>query len=240
MSNRRLAQALVATSQGPLSSSIASCLEPIGVAPKQAATFRQMNVALLERVPDLIILADDLAGTTCWDACVRLREISSSVPLVVLCGDGESEHVAEAFRRGADEHVPPTVDMRLLQARVAALLRRGPWAGHGDSDEISAGLLKLDCRLGVCSFGGGEVQLSPKELKLLRALVVEPGRPFSHDQLIEIVWGSPYHANIDNLRKLVQRLRDSLQELRGLGAAIAAARGYGYYLAVEGSDDGET
>lgn len=235
-SERRYRQALVAVRELELGGLVATCLEEIGLAVKQVPGLRQAVVVLQEHVPDLAVLADDLLSGPCWEAFGRVREISTSVPLLVLCGAEQSGHVAEAFRRGADDHVSRGVEAEVLQARIGALLRRNQLTGSLERDDIEVGALRLDCRRGVCSIDGRQIQLAPKEFRLLHALAREPGTVLGQAQLIELVWGSPFLANVHNLHKLVQRLRQSLGELGAPGNMIAAARGYGYYLSIDGSE----
>ena len=194
-------------------------------------SFTETIVALQNCVPDVLILCCERGETFCSEAVHTIREISR-VPVLVVCRNDAGDHIAGVLAAGADDHIPRTVRPSELGARVHALLRRNQQSPYSDSDQIRAGDLRLDCRRATCAVNGAEIDLTPYAVRLLRALALQAGEPVTHDQLIEQVWGSPYHATTDNLRKLVQRVRGSLRTIAGPSPAIVSVARLGYRLDV--------
>jgi DNA-binding response OmpR family regulator len=160
--------------------------------------------------------------------------------LLFLCNVVSDGHVAKALQSGADDHIGTTVDEAELAARVTALLRRNQLAGSLQSDIVRVGAWRLDGRRAICALNGSETRLTPHEFRLVRALALCQGHVLSHTELIERIWGSPYHGSTENLRKLVQRTRATLASRIGKRGAIEAVPGFGYRLLIdENADDNQ-
>ncbi len=202
-------------------------------------SFTALLVAVQARVPDLVILVNDSRAGVVAEVCRRIREMSR-LPLLVLGAGDARDDPAEILLAGADDYALNSAPSGELEARVRALLRRNQLSSYVDSEEITAGMIRLDPRRAVCSVNGGEVRLTPNEFKLLRALALSPGSVVTHSQLIEQVWGSPYHASEENLRKLVQRVRDTLAAIDGSRGTIASIPGFGYSLEAKNGKTGES
>jgi DNA-binding response OmpR family regulator len=192
-------------------------------------------VALQGKVPDLLVIVDEEPDSPCYNTCRAIRDFTR-VPILVIAVESSSEHVAEALIAGADDHTAAPIGARELEARVRALLRRNQITADDQAQILEAGDIRLDCRRAVCSMGGSYVDLSPNEFRLARALFNEPGAVLSHEQLIENVWGGPYHASPENLRKLVQRLRSTLAKVGVDRSTVAAVAGFGYRFAAEAEE----
>jgi DNA-binding response OmpR family regulator len=188
--------------------------------------------AIQTAVPDAVVMITHRIGPVCGEASRRVREFSR-VPLLLVCLDASGSHVASALTSGADDHIQVDATDSELGARVQALIRRNQLSPYLQDDEIEVGPLRIDCRRAMCAINGDAVRLTPREFKLLRALALQPNAVLKHDELIEQVWGSPYHASAENLRKLMQRLRTSLGALERGSELIISVHGFGYYLSSE-------
>jgi DNA-binding response OmpR family regulator len=222
-------QVILAGGACRLAASMRHCLETWDFTVRHIESLLDTTIALRRTVPDLVVLLRARNSGPCGEACRAIRELSR-VPVLVLCGNSAGEHVAEALRSGADDHITDSVSVSELEARVHALLRRNQTWGYDHAEQLRAGPITLDCRRAVARSSGREVELAPYEFKLLKALALRPGAMLGHNDLIEQVWGSPYHATGDNLRKLVQRLRASLAEIAPSKRIIVSVPGFGYYL----------
>jgi DNA-binding response OmpR family regulator len=188
-------------------------------------------LVMRERVPGLVVLGASLIGSGCAQVTQRIHEVSR-VSVLLLCPETSGGHVAGALRAGADDHVSSKIDNDEFEARVLALLRRSRAASYTEAEAIAVGALRIDCQEAVCAVDGVEAKLPPNQLKLLRVLASRPGRLISYDELISAVWGSPYYAGHENLRKLVQRLRGTLAEMPDSGVVLASVARFGYRLEV--------
>jgi DNA-binding response OmpR family regulator len=193
-------------------------------------------IAMQARVPHLVVLTDDVSESPCYETCEKVRDISS-VPVILLCREKGSDHVAKALVAGADDHLSSVVSAVEFVARVRALLRRNQISGYL-KDVITVGELSLDCHRAVCAVDGKEIQLTPSQFRLLRTLASNPGHIFTHQELIEHVWGSSFHAGDENLRKLVQRVRSTLSDITDSRTVIAAVPRFGYVLQANGTKNG--
>lgn len=224
-------QILVVSTDTELADRITTSLAARSLQVRRVGSLTDALISLQAKVPDLVVLAGSLANAGCYEVCRQLRDISK-VPLFILCDDVGIGHVADALGIGADDHVPTTIDIGELEARALALLRRNQLAGQLQAEILQAGMLRLDGKRATCAVNGGETRLTPYEFKLIRALATRSGEILSHDELIEQIWGSPYHGSGENLRKLVQRTRSTLAGIVGPDEVIAAVPGFGYRLEI--------
>jgi DNA-binding response OmpR family regulator len=165
--------------------------------------------------PDLAIL--DL-GLPDRDGLELLRDVRGAdriagrfdpdLPILVLTGRAAELDRLRGFDRGADDYVLKPFSYQELEARVVALLRRGQRRpGPG---KVRAGPLELDPLSRRVSLHGEELKLSKKEFALLRALISEPTRVFTRDELLRGVWGFRAMGHTRTLDSHASRLRKKL------------------------------
>jgi len=165
--------------------------------------------------PDLAIL--DLALPD-RDGLDLLREVRQSdrvagrfdpdLPILVVSGRASELDCLRGYRRGCDDYVRKPFSYPELQARVAALLRRGERrTGPG---RMRIGSLELDPLARQVWLRGEEVKLSKKEYALLRALAGDPTRVFTREELLRGVWGYRSMGITRTLDSHASRLRRKL------------------------------
>ena len=155
--------------------------------------------------PDLVVMdlgLPDLDGTE----LLRMIRAVSQVPIIVITA------------RGADDYLVKPFSVAQLEARVRALLRRGPVADSGDS--IRVGDLAIDPAAREATLRGESLDLSPKEFDLLRALAERVGEVVSKRALMAEVWREPYggaERTVDvHLSWLRSKLGETAQDPRYL------------------------
>lgn len=154
--------------------------------------------------PDIVILDLGLPGIDGIEVTRRLREWSQ-VPIIILSvREGETDKIA-ALDAGADDYLTKPFGAGELLARLRAALRRV--ARPAPEPVFELGPLAVDLTRRQVTLEGQEVQLTPTEYDLLRALVSNAGKVVTHAQLLQEVWGEGYndafhllHVNISNLR----------------------------------------
>lgn len=163
--------------------------------------------------PDLIILDVMLPGMDGWEICKRFREMTD-IPIIFLTALGSEEDVVKGLNLGGDDYLVKPVTMKVLEARVKALLRRA-YSGNGATTEISKIIqhegLVIDFDKHEVLLRGKRIDLSPTEFKLLSCLVRHKGRVLPHDFLLKQVWGQEYTGELDHLRLYISYLRKKIE-----------------------------
>ena len=150
------------------------------------------------------------------------------VSTVALLRDEDTMERIVGIELGADYYMRSPVNPRELVARVKQILRKRDRAEDLSGGRLYVGDLEIDPDLVEVRKGDREVQLSPREFKLLYTLARSPGRVFQRGSLLRQVWGEDEYIDERTVNVYVQRLRaklgDDKQEL------IETVRGFGYRL----------
>ncbi len=186
-------------------------------------------LAIQEDQPDLILLDWMLPGLSGIEICrwIRARAESRDIPVIMLTARGEEEDRIRGLDTGADDYLTKPFSIPELTARVRALLRR---ARPTLSAEVATfGDLMLDRETRRVRRAEREVHLGPTEFRLLDCLIQRPGRVFSREQLLDLVWGRDVYVEARTVDVHVGRLRKALNR-RGERDPIRTVRAAGYAL----------
>jgi len=163
-----------------------------------------------EFLPDLILLDLNMPGIGGLETCRAIRDVSD-VPIIILTvRSGENEKV-ELLDTGADDYITKPFAKRELLARIRAALRRSPSASVSGPRTFVSGDLEIDFETRKVRAGTRNVRLTPKEFELLRYLVSQAGKPVSHRELLQAVWGPDYGDQSDYLRVFITHLRKKIE-----------------------------
>jgi two-component system alkaline phosphatase synthesis response regulator PhoP len=172
-----------------------------------------------ESRPDVIILDVMMPKMSGLDVCKQLRAAGSRVPILMLTARGQEIDKVLGLKLGADDYVTKPFGFLELVARVEALLRRAH-AGGGDGglDAYRFGDIEVDFKQHVIHKGGKPLDLSPRELRLLRYLIEHKGEVVGRDQLLDAVWdydSPPLTRTVDmHVAKLRRKIEDQPAEPR--------------------------
>jgi DNA-binding response OmpR family regulator len=189
-----------------------------------------------QRKPDLVILDIMLPGIDGLEVMRRLHESDDSThrgpAVILLTAKGEESDRIVGLRRGADDYVVKPFSPGALLARVQAVLRRSS-AAPEDRDAVPLAFdgLRIDPAARSVSLHGREVGLTQREFDLLVFLARHPGRVFSRDQLIDLVWQLPFCNDSSTVTVHVRRLRAKIEPDPGQPRFIQTVWGVGYRLA---------
>ena len=174
---------------------------------------------------DAIVLDIGLPGMDGMKVCQKLRsEAHVEAPVLMLTARDTLKDKLQGFECGADDYLVKPFALKEVEARLTALHKRS--TGRVTSKVLVAGELSLDPRTLEIRFGANEVKLTPKCIRLLEALMLEPGRLFSRAQLETTVWGDALETS-DTLRSHMHVLRRALVEAGGYDP-IETVHGLGY------------
>ena len=183
---------------------------------------------------DLIILDLMMPKKDGLEACQEIRSFST-VPIIMLTARSEDADQLMGFESGADDYVTKPFNILTLKARVRALLRRAsisaPAAAEESRELISCAHISLDEKRRSAFKNGEEVVMTMKEFDLILFLMKNPGKVYSRENLLDLVWGYDYLGDTRTVDVHIRRLREKLELDPAQPRHIITKWGVGYYFA---------
>lgn len=180
-----------------------------------------------ELQPDLVILDIMLPGMDGLEICRTIRQMPnlSEVPVIMLTARGDELDKVLGLEMGADDYMTKPFSPRELVARVKARLRRHKTPA---ASVVAAGDILIDPERFQVTVRGESLDLTPKELELLKLLVANKGKVVSRDYLLERVWGYDYIGDTRTVDVHVRHLRQKIEDDPANPLLIETVRGVGY------------
>lgn len=180
--------------------------------------------------PHLIILDVMMPDLDGIETCREMRAIDDLKDSVItfLTARGEDYSQIAGFDAGADDYITKPIKPRVLTSRVQALLRRYNPNGKtakstGSANTIKVGHITIDREAYLINNDGTDIQLPKKEFELLALLASKPGKVFTRDEILKIVWGDDVVVGDRTIDVHVRKLREKLGE-----DYIKTVKGVGY------------
>ena len=175
--------------------------------------------ALREEGFDLVVLDLGLPRLDGIQVLRQSRANGLTTPVLILTARDDTEDRVAGLDAGADDYLVKPFDIKELKARMRALLRRR----NGPSQiQLEGGGIALDPATRRVTFDGQPVNLTPREYQLLHELLANPGKIFSRDRLMGLLYGwdegvesNTLEVHIYNLRKKLRA--DLIRTVRGIG-----------------------
>ena len=166
------------------------------------------------------------------EACQEIRSFST-VPIIMLTARSEDADKLMGFESGADDYVTKPFNILELKARVRALLRRASIAAPAEKESaaLRCGHISLDEQSRSAYKNRESVELTMKEFDLMLFLMKNPGKVYSRENLLDLVWGYDYLGDTRTVDVHIRRLREKLELNPAQPAHIITKWGVGYYLA---------
>lgn len=178
---------------------------------------------------DLVILDLMMPKIDGLQACMRIREFSN-VPIIMLTARDEDTDKVIGFECGADDYVTKPFNILELKARIRAMLRRaGGTARALESQKLSLGAITLDSDTRSAWRNGEPVELTAKEFDIIELLAKHPGRVYSRETLLNLIWGYEYQGDDRTVDVHIRRLREKLEPNPASPVHILTKWGVGYY-----------
>jgi len=179
---------------------------------------------------DLIIMDVMMPKLNGLEACMRIREFSK-VPIILLTAKSEDTDKIIGFEYGADDYITKPFNILELKARVRALLRRSSMIEQAASANVlTSGHIKIDTERRTSYRESTEVELTAKEFDLIELLMKNPGKVYSRENLLSIIWGYDYQGDIRTVDVHIRRLREKLEIVPAEPEKIMTKWGVGYYF----------
>ncbi len=177
--------------------------------------------------PDVVVLDLSLPGKDGLEVLQQARKSGLGTPVLILTARGTVGDRILGLNAGADDYLPKPFDLDELEARVRALHRRMLPLRDKAQDHPPVGALRYDRDSGAIYHQHQVLDLTPRELALMGALMVKPGHAVAKEKLFEVVFPGELQVQYEAIEVVVYRLR---KKLVGTGVTLMTLRGLGYLL----------
>ncbi len=219
---------LVVEDDDALRQTLADALSTICARVMQASTLADASRICTEEEPDLILLDLGLPDGDGSQLLHRLRE-ATAVPIIVLSGREDEEQKIQLLDAGADDFVTKPCSAAELIARVRGQLRRsGASAAAQKAVRFVSDGVEIDLLNQRVTRDGNPQRLTPTEWLLLRALVLNVGRPLTPRQLWDLVWDREFGDFAVHVRVHMTHLRRKIEPNPAVPRLIVTEPGVGY------------
>jgi two-component system alkaline phosphatase synthesis response regulator PhoP len=177
---------------------------------------------------DLIVIDQSESKMNATDICAELRRRNVEAPLMVLTPCDQIQHRIAIFKAGADDYLVKPVNLDELQVRIEALLARSFRHKKQDLPSYEFGGMRLDPDRSELFRNGSTIELSEREVRLLRFLIENRGKTVSRTALLQHVWGyrqAPLTRTVD---VHILRLRNKIEDDPKDPQFIVTVHGMGY------------
>ncbi|MCR9132007.1 MAG: response regulator transcription factor [bacterium] len=179
----------------------------------------------------LLILDVMLPGLDGFEICKKIRANDSKTPILMLTAKAEEIDKIMGLEFGADDYLTKPFSIRELTARVKALLRRSQVQNDdtsGISDSITFGELSIYPQKRSITLKNESFDLTSKEFDLLMLFATNPGKAYSRQELLDVVWGYQYSGYSHTVNSHINRLRSKIEDDPSNPTYIKTVWGVGY------------
>lgn len=179
----------------------------------------------------LIILDVMLPGKDGFEICKTIRKEDSHTPILMLTAKAEEIDKIMGLEFGADDYLTKPFSIRELTARVKALIRRSQVSSSPAdtiNDSINFGDLNIYPNKRNIELKGETFDLTSKEFDLLMLFANNPGRAYSRQELLDVVWGYQYNGYSHTVNSHINRLRSKIEDDPSEPTYIKTVWGVGY------------
>jgi DNA-binding response OmpR family regulator len=179
---------------------------------------------------DLIVLDLMLPGVNGLDICKEVRKNDIYTPILMLTSKSEEMDKVLGLEVGADDYLTKPFSIREFIARAKAILRRVEAIQKeiGSDSDISVSDLSIEASKRKVTLKGERIELTPKEFDLLHLLASHPGKTYTREQLLNILWGYQYNGYEHTVNSHINRLRSKIEPDISTPKYILTSWGVGY------------
>ncbi|QYU67264.1 response regulator transcription factor [Leptolyngbya sp. 15MV] len=191
--------------------------------------------ALLENPPDLAVFDIKMPRMDGMELLRQLRR-HSAMPVIFLTSKDDEQDEEAGLELGADDYIAKPFSLRLLIARIRAILRRTgalPLAGRSEGEDepgpaVERGRLRMDPARHHVTWAGKTVSLTVTEFLILEALAARPGVIKSRNQLMDAAYPDDVFVDDRTVDSHIKRMRRKFRSVDRDFAAIDTLYGAGY------------
>ena len=180
--------------------------------------------------PDLVLLDVMMPGVDGWGVLRAIRQ-DSQTPVIMLTAKGETTDKVSGLKQGADDYITKPFNILEIKARMKAIMRRvGGTEKEKKGKVVETADLKLDLDSRRLFISGREINLTAKEFDLLELMVLNPGKVYSREKLLNTVWGYEYPGDVRTVDVHIRRLREKIESNPSEPKYVHTKWGVGYYF----------
>ncbi|MBT2290704.1 response regulator transcription factor [Paenibacillus albidus] len=181
---------------------------------------------LQEHEVSLILLDINLGETSGFELCKKLRK-TTQIPILFISARSSEDDVLIALNIGGDDYIQKPYTLRILLAKVKAVLKR--YGNPSQEDTLEFGGVEIDCRLSRVRVNGVETKFKTLEYKLLVYLAQQKNRVVPKEELFSKVWGDSFTGD-GTLNVHIRHLREKIEADPNNPQVIKTVWGTGYVL----------
>lgn len=179
---------------------------------------------------NLVIMELELPGLSGFELCRRIRE-KHTTPIIFLTSKSDDSSKVLGFEYGADDYITKPFVMLELKARIKALLRRSKMPDTLNPTNIMKfGDILVNTLGRKVQVREKNINLTAKEFDLLLLMILNAGKVFSREELLDAIWGYEYYSDVRTVDVHVRRLREKIEEDSSKPEYIQTKWGVGYFL----------
>ena len=182
--------------------------------------------------PDLILLDWMLPNISGIEVLKKIRQDADlkKIPVIMLTAKNMEDDKVEGLEVGADDYITKPFSIKELLARITSVMRRYGMNTGNESEELTAGNLKLNLTKHEVKINDKKVDLTLKEFELLKLLLKNRGKVLSRNFLLDEIWGYEYYGETRTVDVHIRYLRKKLEEAGADEKYIETIRGVGYKI----------
>jgi DNA-binding response OmpR family regulator len=205
---------------------LATCIESEGFTALRAPDGKQAIDLWRSEKPDLLCLDIMMPHIDGYEVCRRVRASDRTIPILFLSAKNQEIDVVVGLDLGADDFIRKPFTRREVMARIRAALRRR--APEGESEHFRLADLTVHPSSLLAKRDGKSIDLTPREVSMLRLLHEHRGEPVSRDAFLDTCWGIDYFPDSRTLDQHILLLRKKIEADPAEPQIIRTVRAVGY------------
>jgi len=224
-----MSKILIIEDDGTLQQGLVETLQFHGFETISARDGRSGLKLVEQQHPDLIVLDIMLPGLDGYEICKQVRRSDEKTPILMLTArDGENDKLL-GFELGADDYLTKPFSIKEFAARVQALLKRTALEKDAPAT-VRIGDVEVLFRRFEIHRGKKTFDLTPKEVAILKLLVVHSPEVVSRDRIMDRVWGDEYDPSPRTIDNFILKLRQKIESDPARPEHLLTVHGAGYKL----------
>lgn len=212
---------------------LAACMEAEGFETLRAANGREALVLWKAHRPQLLCLDIMMPEVGGYEVCRQVRASDPSVPILFVSAKNEERDIVAGLDLGADDFIRKPFTRQEVMARIRAALRRTAPNHKPDRGEFRMADLTVRPAFLMAERDGTDIDLTPREISMLKLLHAEADRAVSRERFLDVCWGLDYFPDSRTLDQHIFMLRKKIQIDPAQPALIETVRGVGYRFRTE-------